>query len=843
MNCGPRVFTHALTLLLTLVAPGSRMAYGQARDQPRCRLTERMPGDAAIKEAWPVPLNRMVTFHAHDIPLRDALGRLAAVAHVRLSYSAEALPLDRSVCLERNASSLGDILVALIGDAAVVPREVGGDHVALVPAVAFPRAPSPRAHTPQLDRVVVTGSAVGAPRRALTIALDVADGIRLANEEPEGTLSQALDGSVPGVWMWEQSPTNVLSRYASIRGASSFGSSYPKVYIDGIEVANPLVISHFMPEMIERVEVIRGPQGAALYGTDAISGVINIITRNDGAAGGGTRTVFRSQAGGAQSDFSATPSIAQQHTFALRTGSSSRSAALGVAVGGAGAYIPDAHSRQLTASAGGRIVASRGILSANARLFAADAGSPISPLLMDSAFSGRDMTTLASRFGGRTQSVRQYTLGVTGRVVSGELWKHAAVAGIDGYRLNGVDDDVSPIPQIADATLRVAHSAGSRASVRLSSVMTHALSAGSLALTFAAEHSILNEVSDEPAVLANQPGAPVRRGARLDVPTSWNSSGILAQANVEIGESVYLTGGTRLERNGGFADATSQTSLLPMLGLAFVQGTPGAMVKFRASYGKGIRPQRTTTRETTWVGTHGQAASRTGLQPEQQTGVEAGIDVYLGRRLTLQVTRFDQLASGLIQRVTVGADTTRRGGPSPRAVGYQLQNVGEITNRGWEFEGAVTQGPLSFESTLSLVDSRVRALASGYSGDLRAGDRMLEVPARTTSMTARWHSQGWNASTTAVRAADWMNYDRLGIAFAVVNGLHPGPQYIGGWLRGFWDRYDGVTRIRASLARELGRGITLLGSGDNLLNHQFGEPDNVTVLPGRTITFGIRAAF
>jgi hypothetical protein len=32
-------------------------------------------------------------------------------------------------------------------------------------------------------------------------------------------------------------------------------------------------------------------------------------------------------------------------------------------------------------------------------------------------------------------------------------------------------------------------------------------------------------------------------------------------------------------------------------------------------------------------------------------------------------------------------------------------------------------------------------------------------------------------------------------------------------------------------------------TAENLLDHQLGEPDNVTVLPGRTITGGLRAKF
>jgi iron complex outermembrane receptor protein len=80
------------------------------------------------------------------------------------------------------------------------------------------------------------------------------------------SLGSILDASVPGVWVWEQSPASLLARYASIRGASSFGLSFPKVYIDGIEVANSLLLTALDVESVDHVEVIRGPQGAALYG-------------------------------------------------------------------------------------------------------------------------------------------------------------------------------------------------------------------------------------------------------------------------------------------------------------------------------------------------------------------------------------------------------------------------------------------------------------------------------------------------------------------------------------------------------------------------------------------------
>ena len=74
------------------------------------------------------------------------------------------------------------------------------------------------------------------------VALDVIDGGELQLRDAH-SLSNVLNSAVPGIWIWEQSPTSLLASYASIRGASSFGLSYPKVYIDGIEVANSLLVS------------------------------------------------------------------------------------------------------------------------------------------------------------------------------------------------------------------------------------------------------------------------------------------------------------------------------------------------------------------------------------------------------------------------------------------------------------------------------------------------------------------------------------------------------------------------------------------------------------------------
>jgi iron complex outermembrane receptor protein len=119
---------------------------------------------------------------------------------------------------------------------------------------------------------------------------------------------------------------------------------------------------------------------------------------------------------------------------------------------------------------------------------------------------------------------------------------------------------------------------------------------------------------------------------------------------------------------------------------------------------------------------------------------------------------------------------------------------------------------------------------------------MLGVPAGTLSLSATWNVYGWRAGMVASRAFDWINYDRMQLAsdyascVMCISESVTGPR-----LRTYWTRYDGVTRLRASLSRDLPRGLGLQLTADNLTNAQRGEPDNITVLPGRTLLLGVSA--
>jgi iron complex outermembrane recepter protein len=834
----PRLIPHLLLGLLVPVAfaiPG--IAVGQS-----CGA---MSGDSTVQvagAAWPAPLDRRITLHARGISLREALDRAAAESGIRLSYSAELIPLDRVECLSYDGAPVGDVLVMLLAGTSVAPVVASERQVALAPAQPRATEPTMASKTGMLDRVVVTGSATGAPQRSLTVALDVLDGRQLVANNAS-SLSEAFDGAVPGVWAWGQSPVNLLTSYASIRGASSFGLSYPKVYIDGIQVANPLLLNRFYPAAIDRIEVIRGPQGAALYGADAISGVVNIVTRNEGTDPDGAHVGLNGAAGVTQSDFSPHGSLTQEHAATFNAGTSTQSADANLSVGTMGAFIPNAYTRSILGGGNGRIVASHAILTGVIRVFAEEAGSPTSPLLMHEtpASPAGVLDTDAYRVAPRDsspQSVREYTVGGSATILQSGRWTHSVVVGVDGYRLSNVASDQTPLDGV-DSALHAAQGGADRGSIRASSVAQFGNASGtSGTLTIAAEHSALREATSG----SNSFGAGKRYPAAIDtaqVVTWEHNTGVTAQTSVSVENAAFLTGGLRLERNTGFTSGT-QWSLLPMLGAAAVEEEGPFTFKLRGAYGKGIRPAQTSTRATTRQ-PYAPGVTQTNLSPESQSGVEAGFDMAYRNRLSLQVTRYDQRASGLIQEVGVATAATAEGGQ--REIAYTLQNVGEITNRGWEAEGSAQFSRLTIGSTYSMVDSRVAKLTPGYTGDLRAGDRMLQVPTHTVGLRAAWTADHWSTSLTGSRAWDWINYDRLALAATYLDQSHPVDDMVGPQLRAFWRTYDGATRLRLAASRDVRSGMALELTIDNLLNYQRGEPDNATVLPGRTILTGLRLRF
>ena len=123
-------------------------------------------------------------------------------------------------------------------------------------------------------------------------------------QKQERTLPEVLF-DVPGLNVVQTgSPGGQTSVF--IRGANS---NHTKVLIDGLDVSDPSAgdafdFSQILASSIDRVEVLRGPE-RGLYGSDAIGGVINIITK----AGSGSPHVYGALEGGSFDTFNQTTGL------------------------------------------------------------------------------------------------------------------------------------------------------------------------------------------------------------------------------------------------------------------------------------------------------------------------------------------------------------------------------------------------------------------------------------------------------------------------------------------------------------------------------------------------------
>ncbi|MFQ6038636.1 MAG: TonB-dependent receptor plug domain-containing protein [Candidatus Aminicenantales bacterium] len=167
--------------------------------------------------------------------------------------------------------------------------------------------------------VVVTATRMETPVREIASSVTV-----ITKQELEAsrarTVIEALQ-DVLGLAVVQAGPAGG-SASVFLRGANT---EHTLVMIDGVEINDPITpsrscdLGHILLEDVERIEILRGPQ-SPLYGSDAIGGVIHIITEK-----GGQKTRFRtSVTGGSYRTWSGTAGVSGslgRSSFALAASS------------------------------------------------------------------------------------------------------------------------------------------------------------------------------------------------------------------------------------------------------------------------------------------------------------------------------------------------------------------------------------------------------------------------------------------------------------------------------------------------------------------------------------------
>lgn len=151
----------------------------------------------------------------------------------------------------------------------------------------------------QLEELVVTGTGAPAERREIGNAVSSVTGEEVTRAPAAISADQALQGKIVGAEISETSGQPGGGSSIRLRGTNTIlGNAEPLIVIDGVIVDNnneALIglgsnatrsntaltnrLSDIAPDDIERVEVLKGAAAAALYGSRANSGVIQIFTK------------------------------------------------------------------------------------------------------------------------------------------------------------------------------------------------------------------------------------------------------------------------------------------------------------------------------------------------------------------------------------------------------------------------------------------------------------------------------------------------------------------------------------------------------------------------------------
>ena len=525
-----------------------------------------------------------------------------------------------------------------------------------------------------------------------------------------------------------------------IRGANA---NHTKVLIDGIEVNDPSQNGAFdlgqaTTSDLARIEVLRGPQ-SSLYGSDALGGVISIVTRQ----GEGPARITASLEAGSFQGFNQTVGVA---------GATSR---LHYALGFSHARSGDTPVTPLDLLAPGeaRIGDRYDNVTASTKL-----GVDVSKALaLNLVVRYTDATYLSTGENfdvfpaipdsvHTDQNTRQlFTRGEARLNLFGSRFQNVFGVGYTNYRtaIKSPDDGFGPPPPIVDRGDRL-----------------KADWQGTLALS--ARQTLVLGIEDTLDRLIDSPIS-----ARED------RVGGFAELQSRPVNALTVAASLRYDSDNRFGDKATWR-----IAPTYTVAATGTQLK--ASYGTGFKAPTLTQLFVSFPAFN--FFANPNLKPEESQGYDVGFEQPLaGDRARLGATWFHNAITNLIE---------------DNAAGDSLANIGRATTYG-------------VESFVSLAVTRRVAMRADYTWTIARDDvarqELLRRPKNKASLTATWRAN-----------------DRFSLSASAL--------YVGARIDG--NRDFSIPRLTASPyatfnlagSYDLGRGVTLFGRIDNLLNRRYQDP-------------------
>jgi vitamin B12 transporter len=533
------------------------------------------------------------------------------------------------------------------------------------------------------DEVVVTAERAQTPLANVGVSVTSLDAARIGARQAT-TLLDVLQ-EVPGV---QVARTGGVGRQGSmfLRGGDS---NYTRVLVDGFpvnEAGGQFDLGAAVPLEIGSLEIVRGA-ASALYGTDALAGVVNLITRR----GAGGPQVRASAEGGSNAWWRGEAGLAGAARGVDWNGGLTHTSTDG--------EVENADFSQTGAAASlGYAPSPSTTLRLVGRFSDAEAGTP-----GQTVFGQSDLDATLER---ATMLVGLTATHETGPVVH---VLRAGVADSDELSRNPLDSgawtprygtavaafpfsDFTSVEGYQNDTTR--WSFGYQAEV--APLRRHVLTAGI-------------DVEHETGELGSRDGGDLLSPSRTNF-------GVFAQDRILVGSRAFLTLGARVEENDSFG-----TEVVPRASLAVRLREGDHTSTLKGSGGMGIKEPSFDES----FGTSPFALGNPALDAERSTTFDLGLEQRLGRRVRAEATWFhhryeDQIA----YHVT-----------SFEPFAGTFVNVGESRARGLELMVDAEPVPaLRIAASYTFLDSEV--VTSGADGDplYAAGEPLLRRPRHQGSL-------------------------------------------------------------------------------------------------------------
>ena len=635
------------------------------------------------------------------------------------------------------------------------------------------------------ETLVVSAAQIDQPLSRTPDSITVIRGAEI-DARQQFTLGAALR-SVPGLALQQSGGPGTLTSLFTRGGESD----YTLVLVDGVRVnafGGGLDLSQVPLQNVDRIEVVRGPQ-SALYGSDAIAGVINVVTRTGGGPSaqaqveGGSRSMLRGAA--------STTGEARGVRWQFGAQHMQDDGYTGTAGDGETVANDDAEQSEVSGALGWRHATSGADLLGNLQYVDTDRGSP-------GPFGSDPM--------GRYEGVDRIARSLTSRIGGGARWVQPWFGPSSRVRQR-VEFDRADY----DLTFRSRFGESAGTTTRSHARVQTDVAASA---AFGASGGIdwLGESGGSTFITAGSAGD--------EIPVDRSVLGFFAEGRWNAGDRASLSAGVRVDRIARSALAGDPLAFQPRPAfpeevLTSVNPKFAGSVLLReatrvhGAFGTGIRPPDAFEIAFT---------DNSGLKPERSQSAEFGVSQLLARGIVhLDATAFFNDYSDLI--IAVG----RTFSGSSR---YRTDNISNARARGAELSAAWRPAPaFDLRGSYTFLDSEIRAVngSSSAPAPYAVGDPLLRRPRHSGTFDATWTALTATAFLQLQARGDTLDADP---SFGPAGGLFVNP---------------GHTVVNAGAAWKPVKQLELFARLLNLFDEQYEEVLGYPA-PGRTAYVGARVA-